>query len=70
MPKRWRIVGVSNFGYELLDEEGLAVYRSERRWSSADAVDEELYEIEVGDIEFPDGKVKGPKNRFGRRPRP
>ena len=70
MPKRWRIVAGSNFGYELLDEQGNAVYRSELRWSSERAVDDELGNVEDGDIEFPDGKVKGPKHRPGRKPKP
>jgi hypothetical protein len=62
--------GGSNFGYELLDEHGDAVYKSDRKWSSTDAVDDELDNIEDGDIEFPDGKVKGPKHRSGRKPKP
>jgi hypothetical protein len=68
MPKRWRIVGGSNFGYELLDEQGNAVHESGRHWSSERAVDDELGKVQDGDIEFPDGKVKAPKHR--RKPQP
>jgi hypothetical protein len=70
MPKRWRIVSGSSFGYQLLDEHGSVVYRSPITWSTEQAVDDELGRIEDGDIEFPDGKVKGPKHRKGRKPRP
>lgn len=70
MPKRWRIVSGSSFGYELLDEHGSAVYKSPFSWGSEQAVDDELSRIEDGDIEYPDKTVKGPKHRKGRRPRP
>jgi hypothetical protein len=70
MPKRWRIVSGSSFGYELLDEKGISVYTSPANWGSEQAVDDELGRIEDGDIEFPDKMVKGPKHRKGRKPRP
>jgi hypothetical protein len=70
MPKRWRIVSGSKYGYELLDERGDAVFSSDLKWDSEAAVDDELEKIADGDIEFPDGKVKGPKHRKGRKPKP
>lgn len=76
MPKRWRIVsgqvasGEAGFGYELLDEQGTVLHRSDLEWRSERAVDDELGRVEDGDIVFLDGDVKGPKHRPGRKPKP
>jgi len=66
MPKRWRVMSGSGWGYDLLDAEGTVVYSSPRTWDSEEAVDDELGEIEDGDIEFPGNRVEPPRHRRGK----
>lgn len=63
MPKRWKMVSGSKFGFELLDKDGKKVlHGSGKRWETQQEMEDELDEIQNGEIEFLDGSVKPPRH--------
>jgi hypothetical protein len=69
MPKRWRVVGGSSYGLELVDDQGNVLASTEHMWDEENLVDDMVEEIREGAIEFTDGNEEPPR-RYRRRPRP